>query len=245
MTLLLHLGHRRPSGHPGSIDRAEPAGAAPGHVDRVFAVQRAGAVTVGLILLTFGLVGFTRGVPLLSTQGERVLGMSANGLLATLSVTVAAILIGAAVRGPRVASTVMVALGALFLLSALVNLFVLGTSANIFAFEASNVAFSVVVGLLLLLLGAYGRFSGNLPASSPYAHPHLEVDEPPEPATTPEEVTAEAAMREAELAVVEHRATEDQRRRVQSMAQARTRYDRRRVWMTYERSSPPDTRGVG
>jgi hypothetical protein len=66
----------------------------------VFAVQRAGAVTVGLVLLAFGLLCFTRELPFLSSSGERVLGLSANGLLATVSVVVAAVLLGAAVRGP-------------------------------------------------------------------------------------------------------------------------------------------------
>jgi len=95
----------------------------------------------------------------------------------------------------------------------------------------SNVVFSVVVGLLLLLLGAYGRISGNLPANSPYAHPRAVVDEPPELPSSPEEVAAEAAMREAEVAVVQHYATDDQRRRVEAMSSVRTRAERRRLWM--------------
>jgi hypothetical protein len=123
----------------------------------------------------------------------------------------------------------------LFLVSALANLAVLRTSLNLLAFRMSNVVFSVVVGLLLLVLGCYGRVSGNLPASSPYAHPRTAVHEPPDQPSTPEEVAAEAAMRSAEIAVVEHRATEDQRRRVQAMAAVHTRQDRRRVWMPFDR----------
>jgi hypothetical protein len=227
MTLAIHLGHRHPA------ITSERSGGSPGS-GRVYAVQRLGAVTVGLLLLTFGLVAFTRGVPPLSDHGEQVLGLSANGLLAGLSVAVAVILIGAAARGPRTASTVMVALGGLFLLSGVVNLFVLSTRANVLAFETSNLVFSAVVGVLLLMLGAYGRFSGHLPADSPYARPHIWVEEPPDLPSTPEEVATEAAMRDAEIAVVEHRATEDQRRRVQAMAQVRTRDDRRRVWRTFD-----------
>lgn len=41
-------------------------------------------------------------------------------------------------------------------------------------------------------------------------------------------------MREAEIAVVNHVATPDQRRRVEAMAQAHTRGDRRRVWMQFD-----------
>jgi hypothetical protein len=96
----------------------------------------------------------------------------------------------------------------------------------------SNVIFSVVVGLPMLLLGAYGRIGSHLPPDSPYAHPHTDyadfVDESPH---TQEEATAEEAMREAEIAVVQHTATPDQYRRVQAMGQAHHRLDRRRVWM--------------
>jgi hypothetical protein len=134
----------------------------------------------------------------------------------------------------------MLVLGVLFLLSALVNLAVIGTRANVLAFQTSNVCFSVVVGLLLLLLGAYGRLSGSLPSDSPYARPHPWSAEPSELPATPEEIAAEAAMREAEIAVVEHRATEDQRRRVQAMALVHTRADRRRVWLELDRSPRPD-----
>jgi hypothetical protein len=202
---------------------------------RVFAVQRVGAFLVGGVLLVFGLLGSTTGVPLLATHGERVLGLSSNGLLSVLSLVVGGILIGAALRGPRVASTVMIVLGVLFLLSALGNMAVLHTSLNVLAFQMSNVLFSIVVGLLLLLLGGYGRVSGHLPEDSPYAHLHTDLVEPPDLAQTPEEHATDAAMREAEIAVVEHHATWDQRRRVEAMASAHTRADRRRIWHEFDR----------
>jgi hypothetical protein len=56
---------------------------------------------------------------------------------------------------------------------------------------------------------------------------------------TPEEIAAEAAMRQAEIAVVEHRATDEQRRRVQEMARVHTRDERRRIWMSFDRPAPP------
>jgi hypothetical protein len=37
------------------------------------------------------------------------------------------------------------------------------------AFTLPNVLFSFAVGAVLLVLGAYGRISGSLPAHSPYA----------------------------------------------------------------------------
>jgi hypothetical protein len=228
MTVSMHLGHLPVRVHEVHVDEQ------PGADPRVYALQRAGAVGVGLVLLVFGLLGATGGVGFLATHGERHLGMSSNGLLSVLSLVVAAVLLSAAFRGPRTASTVMIVLGVLFLASAVVNLALLRTTFNVLAFRMSNVVFSDVVGLLLLCLGAYGRISGNLPDSSPYAHPHPFADEPPDLPSTPEEFAAEAAMRDAEIAVVQHRATEDQRRRVQAMAAVHTRDGRRRIWMDYD-----------
>ena len=148
--------------HPAAGPEHEAAG-------RVPAVHRLGAVAVALVVLTFGLLGFAGGLDFFSTSGEPILGMSSNGLLSTISVVTAAVLITAAMRGPRIASTVMIAVGSLFLLSGLANLAVLRTSFNVLAFELANVYFSFAAGLTLLLLGAYGRISGHLPADSPYA----------------------------------------------------------------------------
>jgi hypothetical protein len=213
------------------VQRVPPGGAG----GRVFLVQRTGALLVAVFLLVFGLLGFAGGLAFFSTEGERVLGLSTNGLLSALSVVVALVLIGADLRGPRTASTVMVVVGSLFLLSAQVNLALLRTSLNFLAFEMSNVIFSIVVGLALLVLGAYGRVSGNLPPDSPYAHPHAEEPEPPESfPRTPEEFAAEEAMRAAEIAVGNHTATEDQRRRVQAMAGVHTREERRQVWRSFD-----------
>src|SRR5690349_10823278 len=135
MTLIAHAGH-----HPIAFPRRTPRPPErPGIDVRVFAVQRLGALGVGLFLLVFGALG---GAGFLSTHGQRYLGMSSNGLLSTLSLVVAAVLLGAALRGPRPASSAMIALGVLFLLSALVNLAVLRTPLNLLAFRMSDVLFS-------------------------------------------------------------------------------------------------------
>jgi hypothetical protein len=236
MALRLHLFHRATA----NSEEARAAGA------RVYAVQRIGAVLVALFLLVFALLGFASGQQFFSIQGQPVLGMSSNGLLSTISVVVALVLLAAAARGPRTVSTVMIVLGPLFLLSAFVNAIVLETRLNWLAFTFSNVIFSVVVGLLLLLIGSYGRISGHLPQDSPYAHLSTDeaeyVDERP---STPEEVAAEERMREAEIAVVQHTATPEQHRRVQAMTQVHTRLDRRRMWMDFEAAAEhepgPDT----
>ena len=218
-----------------SLRRPWTTPAAPG--ERVLIVHRIGAVLVALVLLVFGLLGFAGGLAYFSTRGEPVLGLSSNGLLSTISVVTAAVLITAAVRGPRIASTVMMVVGVLFLLSAFANLAVLNTGLNVLAFRFPNVVFSVVAGLVLLFLGAYGRVSGNLPPDSPYAHPRTEPD-----AGTPaddlprtvEEFQAERAMRAAEVAVVQRTATCEQLSRVEAMSRVRGRAERRRVWMSFD-----------
>ena len=143
----------------------------------------------------------------------------------------------AAFPSARQASTTMIVIGVLFLLSAFANLAVLRTSFNVLAFEMANVIFSILAGLVLLTLGAYGRVSGHLPADSPYARPSSDDgDEGAEVyPSTPQEFAAEAAMREAEIAVVEHRATADQTRRVEAMSHVTTRLERRQVWMSFDR----------
>jgi hypothetical protein len=237
MTVLSHRSHV-PGHFPGhlSVPLHEPPDPrlASGIDGRVYTVQRLGAVSVGLVLLVFGLLGATGGVGFLATHGQRHLGMSTNGLLSALSLVVAAVLLWAAFRGPHTASTVMIVLGVLFLLSAVANLALLRTPFNVLAFRMSNVVFSDVVGLLLLVLGAYGRITGNLPETSPYAHPHPLADEPPDLPSTPAEFAAEAAMREAEIAVVQHRATAEQLRRVRAMAAVHSRDGRRRLWMALD-----------
>lgn len=206
---------------------------------RVFAVQRIGALAVAAVILVFGLLGFAGGLDFFSTDGEPILGLSSNGLLSTVSVLTAGVLVLAALRSPRTASTLMMVVGVLFLLSGLLSLAVLRTEANLLAFEIENVIFAEVTGLVLLLLGAYGRVSGNLPTDSPYARPRTsdgmdDGDGPDGVPTTPAEFAAERAMREAEIAVVNHTATADQRSRVQAMARVHTRAERRRVWMSLD-----------
>ena len=229
---------RRPLSLRTSSDETRPAVATDEHGrhydPRVFAVQRIGALAVAAVILVFGVLGFAGGLDFFSTDGDRILGLSSNGLLSTISVLTAGVLVVAALRSPRVASTVMIVVGTLFLVSALANLAVLRTSFNVLAFEMPNVVFSVVAGLLLLLLGAYGRVSGNLPPDSPYARPRTEDTEPDSFPSTPAEFAAERAMREAEIAVVNHVATPDQRRRVEAMARVHTRADRRGVWMSFD-----------
>jgi hypothetical protein len=204
---------------------------------RVPAVHRVGAIGVAAVIAAFGVLGLADGLAYFSTDGERIAGLSSNGLLSTISLVTAAVLVAAAVRGHRVASTTMLVIGTLFLVSALANLAVLDSGYNLLAFSMANVVFSLCAGLVLLTLGAYGRVSGNLPADSPYRREGADFpDTSQQLPETPAEQAAERAMRDAERAVAEHRATADQQRRVEAMAQVRTRADRRAVWMSLDRT---------
>ncbi|PWW21630.1 uncharacterized protein DUF4383 [Geodermatophilus normandii] len=239
MALSLHR-HRTADRAPATTRPQTPPRAPeePGH--RVLVVHRTGAFVVAGIIAVFGVLGLANGLDFFSTDGERVLGLSSNGLLSTISLVTAAVLVFSAFRSPRTASTVMIVIGVLFLVSALANLAVLNTELNFLAFGLSNVGFSVVAGLVLLFVGAYGRVSGNLPPDSPYARERdddgVSPVSPDEYPSTPAEFAAERAMREAEVAVVQHVASFEQRRRVDAMSKVQTRKERREVWMSFDRA---------
>lgn len=218
---------------PGTDTRRERA-------HPIFLVHRIGALVVGLILWAFAILGFVNHPGFLTTRGVHVAGMTSNGLLAVISLVVGAVLIGAAVVGGRPASLVCAVAGGLFVLSGLVNLFVLYGSANYFAFTMPNVIFSLVVGLVLLSIGLYGRSSGQLPADSPYRRAHggrnlmarvwhgedLAQDEVEDEAAAQRRIDEIAPLAHAEHAVAEGTATPEQEHEV--MADARDRAVERR-----------------
>ena len=221
------------TGNPGSGASAVGAGR------KVPGVHRLGALLIAAVLATFGVLGFAGGLGFFDTEGRDVAGLSSNGLLSTLSVVTAGVLVLAVLRSPRTASTIMILVGLAFLVSAFVNLGLLNTDYNFLAFRLPNVFFSIGAGLVLLILGAYGRVSGNLPEDAPYrdgepegAQADAEDDDDdqglPETAA---DVAAEEAMRDAELAVVNHTATPEQARLVEAMSRVRTRRARREVWL--------------
>ena len=129
-------------------------------------VYRIGGGLVGAWLLVFGVLGFLR-LDFVAA-GDRVAGLSTNAVLSTISVVVGLILIGGAVVGGNLASTLNTLFAVLFLVSGFANLCVLRTSFNILNFSMANVIFSFVVGLVLLTFGMYGRVSGGLPPDNPY-----------------------------------------------------------------------------
>lgn len=135
---------------------------------RLGRVHRFGSGFTGLVLLVFGILGFTDLLGWFGTMGNSVAGLSTNGLLSLISVVFGLVLVaGAFVRG-NLASTISTLVGAAFLLSGLANMCVLRTSFNYLNFRMSNVIFSFVVGLMLLIFGLYGRVGGGLTADNPY-----------------------------------------------------------------------------
>jgi hypothetical protein len=204
---------------------------------RLDLVHRIGAAVLGAGLCLFGILGFVDRLRFLALHGKVVLGLASNGLLSTISVIVGAVLIGAALRGGRVSSTITVAVGLLFLLSGLLNLAVLDTKLNLLAFRLSNVVFSFVAGMLLLFLGAYGRFSGGLSADNPYYQRRHREDSG---AWDDHRDDDDDRLLAAELAVAAGHATPEQEQLVRDDAQRRADEAHRRAWELYESSQTRD-----
>lgn len=205
---------------------------------KVYRVHRFGAALLGLGLLVFAVLSFASSVPWLSTAGQVVLGLSANGPLALLSLVVGALLLFSAWWGDPLASTVTITMGGLFLLSGLVHLGVMHTSWNILAFRLPNVFFSLAVGLLLLFLGFYGRVSGGLPPDNPYRRSHPVRHDRPSPeeqeANVPDQ--REQEMLDAELAMSEGHPTQQQRELVEREWEEQRQREYRRAWRGRETS---------
>ncbi len=191
----------------------------------IHTVHRIGAAAVGGFLLVFAALTWLSPAGFLPTAGAVVLGMATSGLLGIASVVVGVVLIAAAVRGGPLASSVSVVIGTVFLLSGIGNALVLGTGMNMLGFQLSNVVFSLVVGLTLLLVGAYGRFTGSLPDDSPYATPGVVREAPPLiDAALADELAA------AERAVAAHAATPAQAAGVAAAAGQGTHAERSRAF---------------
>ena len=196
-------------------------------------LHRVGAVVFGLGIGMFGVLGFVNRLDMFSTTGAPVLGLSSNGLLSTISVVVAVILIAASLRGGRTASTVLVVIGAAFVASGLVNTLVLGTPLNLLAFRIPNVVFSFVAGALLLFLGAWGRFTGRLPDDNPYRQERHQGDHPDALPTTfhdPDDIQAARELAAAERAVAQHTAPADVAARIDALREVRSPEERVQRW---------------
>ena len=191
----------------------------------IHTLHRVGAGAIGAFLLLFAARSLLLPVGFLPGSDAVVFGMATSGALAIASIIVGCLLIAAAVRDGPMASSVSILLGAVFLLSGIGNALVLGTSMNMLGFRLSNVVFSLAVGFALLLVGAYGRFTGSLPADSPYATATTVRDAPP-----PVDPQLAAALADAERAVAAHTATTIQAAGVAAAAEHGSHVDRSRAF---------------
>lgn len=203
----------------------------------VHTVHQVGAGAIGAFLVLFGILGVVQGVPMVGTEGTVVMGLYANGVLAVISVVVGLVLVASAVRGGPMASTVSIVVGVLFLLSGLGNAVLLGTAMNMLAFRLPNVMFSLAVGLVLLLLGSYGRLTGALPSASPYHHDDDDdaPDSAPALSVKQREERIEHRAGAIELADAERadalgRATPEQHRKLDRLPGHSSHDERLRAW---------------
>lgn len=197
-------------------------------------VYRYGAALFGLGLTIFGILGFAQRLAFVTTHGAVIFGLSSNGLLSAISIVVGIVLIWAAIKGGAAASTTNAVIGGLFVLSGLANLAVLDTPLNLLAFRIQNVAFSLIVGMLLLFVGLYGRVSMRLPENNPYRmarhHEDPDADHSAELAAEQRRMTEIDELVRAELAVAEGHATPGQQRMVLDDARQRAQATRREVY---------------
>ncbi|MGW8888109.1 DUF4383 domain-containing protein [Streptomyces sp. NPDC055749] len=135
------------------------------HLARVY---RYGAALCGAVLLIFGCLGFADALTPFDTSGDKIAGMTTNVALSAISTVVGLALIAGAVVGGNFASSLNMAVGALFLLSGFAHIFVLDKPANILDFGMTNVLFSFVMGLIILTFGMYGRVTSRLSHDNPY-----------------------------------------------------------------------------
>lgn len=213
-------------------------------------VHRISAAVLGVVLAVFAAGGFASGPPFFSTYGANVLGMFTSGALSVLSAVAALVLVGSAVIGGRLSSTVATGMGVLFLLSGIVHLGLINTPVNVLAFRLPNVFFSLGAGMLLTFLGLYGRVSGGLPPDNPYrrAHPRRTRRPSPEAQLDGErsdfDDEEQIAMVRAEIAMGEGKATAEQERLVrQELAEQRTA-ERRRAYRHLSHGVPAQREGA-
>ena len=168
--------------------------------------HRLGAVVLGAVLWAFGILGLVNRLATFSTHGGHVLGLSSNGLLSVISLVLGAVLIGAAVRGGRAASTVTVTVGAAFLLSGMANVLVLDTPLNVLAFGMSNIIFSLLAAAVLVFPGRLRPLHRRLACDNPYQQKRHDRDDEqqrvPLPTIFPDpaDLRAAAELAEAERA---------------------------------------------
>ena len=199
------------------------------HSTTLGTVHRVGAILMGVILWIFGTLGFVNSLGFFETTGGEIAGLNSNGLLSAISLIVGTILIASGIRGGQTASTVTAGVGVAFILSGLANLAVLDTGINYLAFTIANVFFSLIVGVMLLTIGLYGRVSGGLTATNPYkqSREHRSDDDNDDERRRRDEI---AEIAQAEQFVAEGVADPQQEQLVSQDRQRRAQDEHDRAW---------------
>ena len=116
--------------------------------------QRVG-YTFGAVYLLVGLIGFlvTPGVGFVETEGGRILGIfEVNPLHNIVHLAIGAALAFAASKGAAASRGVNMAVGATYLLVAVLGLVIGGTSANILALNTADHVLHLASGILLVVV---------------------------------------------------------------------------------------------
>jgi hypothetical protein len=106
----------------------------------------------GAVFVVVGLAGFlvSGGHPAVGADGGALLGLfQVNVLHNVVHAAIGAVLIAAALRGPRPAKLANTAVGAVYLVLFVVGLAVLGTGLNIVALNPADNVLHLVLGLVL------------------------------------------------------------------------------------------------
>ncbi|MFI0470288.1 DUF4383 domain-containing protein [Saccharopolyspora sp. 5N102] len=194
--------------------------------NRVHLTHRLGAAVLGVVLLVVGVL------QLPWPSGYAIPGLARTSAVTVSTLVAGLILICSAVWGSRIASSASTALGAVFLLGGIVQLALLHTSWNVLGFQLSTALFCIIAGLLMLLLGFYGRVSGGLPPDNPYRRDHPVRTDRPDP---DEQLRAgrvderEQRLIDAEVSVAEGTASPRQVRAVEQERARKQAEDRRRA----------------
>jgi hypothetical protein len=123
-------------------------------------LYRAAAGLVGLYVLLFGIIGFTRtrGTALFAQDGlPWVLGLRTNLAFALLSILAGAVLVVCTVVGRNLDFLANVVGGIVFMTVGMLMLSLLRTDANVLGFTVTNCVVSLVFGMVVFAAGLYGR----------------------------------------------------------------------------------------
>lgn len=179
----------------------------------------------GVALTIFGVLGLAGSTSMWSREGQVVAGLAVNGALGILSIIVGVVIIIAAIIADHRAWTLITVIGGLFTASALVHLLVLNSGLNLLAFQFANVIFSFLAGLALMTIGVFQREGGGrIPRES--AEPAREAE-----TARQHRLSEIGPLADAEHAMAEGSATQEQERMVRRDARARAAEQRRAAYL--------------